>query len=252
MKKTIYYNSLNDDILKSKNQEYQLNSNYKWLKNDLFSKILSILLYLIIIIVTFIYSKLILHVKIKNKKILKKEKSYFIYSNHTQMLGDVLNPFLISFKNHPYIICSPSNLGIPILGRLLPLAGALPIPSNIHDLKKLNEAISYHIKKNHPIYIYPEAHLWPWATFIREFPKTSFHYPITNNSKVFVATTTYQKRKFLKKPKITIYLDGPFTSEENLSTRENIKLMHDKVYNTMLNRSELSTYNYVNYKKKTD
>ena len=44
---------------------------------------------------------------------------YYLYSNHTQTFGDVVNPFCIAFPTHPYIICSPSNLGIPVAGGAL-------------------------------------------------------------------------------------------------------------------------------------
>ena len=151
---------------------------------------------------------------------------------------------------HPYIICSPSNLGIPFLGKILPIAGAIPIPNNLHDMSKFKEAITYHISKKHSIIIYPEAHLWPYATFIRDFPITSFHYPVENQKKVFVATTTYIKSKIFKKPKIIIYIDGPFQNDNNLSKKENMKGLHDKVYKTMVNRSKLSNYKYIIYKKK--
>ena len=177
-------------------------------------------------------------------------KNYYIYSNHTLQYGDVFNPFIINFPRRCYVICSPSNLGIPIIGRLLPFAGALPIPDDIHKKIKLFDAMSYHIKKGHPIIIYPESHLWPYFTKIRECNNTSFHFPVNDNADVFVFTTTFQKRKFSKKPKITIYIDGPFNIDSNLSKKENIKMLHDKVYETMLLRSKLSTYEYIKYEKK--
>lgn len=250
MNKIYYYNSYEDDFIKSHNQDYKLKKNYKWLHQNIFYKFFSIILYILILLFSLIYSKLFLHVTIKNKKILKKEKGYFIYHNHTQMLGDVFNPFLITFPLHPYIICSPANLGIPFLGKLLPMAGALPIPDNIHDMLKFKEAINYHIKKGHPIIIYPESHLWPYATFIRNFPNTSFHFPYENKAQVFTATTTYKKSKFYKKPKIIIYLDGPFQIEDAKTKRENIQKIHDEVLEAMVKRSQLNNYSYITYKKK--
>ena len=250
MKKIYYYNNYNDDIIESKKQDYQLKENFKWLHTNIFYKIFSYVLHILVIVFAFLYAKLWLHVKIKNKKILKGEKGYFLYSNHTQMLGDVFNPFLICFPKHPYIICSPSNLGIPVLGKILPMGGALPIPDNIHDMLKFKGAIHYYVNKGNPIIIYPEAHLWPYATFIRDFPLTSFHYPALEDKKIFVATTTYVKSKIFKKPKIIIYLDGPFVKDANLTRKENMQILHDKVLEIMQKRSKLSNYNYVIYKKK--
>ena len=250
MKKIYYYNNYTDDIIESQKQDYQLKENYKWIHTNIFYKIFAYILHLLIIAFAFLYAKLWLHVKIKNKKILKGEKGYFLYANHTQMLGDVFNPFLICFPKHPYIICSSSNLGIPILGKILPMGGALPIPDNIHDMLKFKDAIHYYVNKGNPIIIYPEAHLWPYATFIRDFPLTSFHYPALEDKKVFVATTTYVKSKIFKRPKIIIYLDGSFVKDANLTRKENMQILHDKVLETMQIRSKLSNYNYVTYKKK--
>ncbi len=248
MPKIYYYKTYDEDFLTSKKQQYTLKDNYKWIHKNIFYKIFSFLLYVFIVLFAFCYAKIFLHVTIKNKKLLKKEKSYFLYCNHTQMLGDVFDPFLICFPHKPYIICSPSNLGIPILGKLLPMGGALPIPNNIHGLSKFKDAVNYHINK-HPIIIYPEAHLWPYATFIRDFPSTSMHYPIANNKKVFTATTTYTKRKRGKKPKITIYIDGPFLKDESLSKKEQQQMLHDQVFKAMQKRSKLSNYEYITYKK---
>ena len=249
LKKIYFYQSYQDDIIENKKQNYQLKDNYQWLHFNLFYRLFAKLLYFGDLIFAFFYTKFFLHITVKNKKKLKKEKSYFLYCNHTQMLGDVFNPFLICFPHHPYLICSSSNLGIPFLGKLLPMAGALPIPNNIHDMIKFKEAINYRIN-SHPIIIYPEAHLWPYATFIRDFSDVSFHYPVENNQKVYVATTTYTKSKFFKKPKITIYIDGPFQADDKLTKKENMQMLHDKVYKTMVKRSKLNNYEYITYKKK--
>ena len=174
MRKVRYYDTYEDDFIKSKNQNYKLKSNYKCIHTNIFYKTISFILYILILIFSFLYSKLILRVSIKNKKVLKNVKGYYIYSNHTQTLGDVFNPFLINFPRHPYLVCSTSNLGIPIIGKILPMLGALPIPEGIHDKKKLFDSI-YHYSKKGSVVIYPEAHLWPWYTKIREFPNTSFN-----------------------------------------------------------------------------
>ena len=250
MKRIYYYESMQDDIINSKNQDYEIKDNFKWIHTNIFYVFFRKIFYVFVVIFSFIYSKVFLHIEIKNKNVLKNEKGYFLYSNHTLMLGDVLDPFLITFPHHPYLICSPSNLGIPILGKVLPLAGALPIPGDIHKMIKFKESVNYYANKGNPIIIYPEAHLWPYCNFIREFPNTSFHFPVENEKKVFVATTTFKKRKYFKKPKIIVYIDGPFETHKNLSKKENMNNLHDIVYETMKERSKLSNYKYVEYKKK--
>ena len=250
MKKVYYYDSFQEDVLETKNQTYQLKEHYQWLHSNPLFQLASFLLYFPVLCFAFFYAKCCLHLTIKNKKILRKEKGYFLYCNHTQMLGDVFNPFLICFPRRPKIICSPANLGIPFLGKLLALGGALPIPVEIHDMIRFKEAVATLTEKGNPILIYPESHLWPYATMIRDFSKTSFHYPVETKKKVFVGTLTYTHQKRRGKPKMTLYLDGPFQCDAHLSKKENIDLLHHQVYETMKKRSQQSDFAYVTYQKR--
>ena len=243
-----YYESYEDDFVLSDKQNLELKDNYKWIHNNIFYIIVSYIVYWILFIIAFIYSKLILRVKVRNKKILKGYKSYYLYGNHTQVVGDIFDIPLITFPKRPYYICSPANLGIPILGKLLPYAGALPIPNSINKMKEFKDSI--HIRDNkHPIIVYPEAHVWPYCTFIRDFPNTSFHFPVEAKKPVFVATRVYKKSK-RKKPKIEIIIDGPFNIKEDYNKKENIQYLRDIVYETMVKRSNESNYEYIKYIKK--
>lgn len=244
MKKIIIYESLEDDIIESKNQSYKLKDNYKWIKKNIFYILLSYLVYYIVLIIAFIYCKLILKVQYKNRKILR-EKGYFIYSNHTLAQGDVLNPFLINFPRRPYIICSASNFGIPVIGKLLSLGGALPIPNELSKYKDFVSAVEERSKK-HPIVIYPEAHIWPYYTKIRPFNKNSFHYPVEMNKSCYTATTTYQNGK------IIINIDGKFNKKEDLTRKENIKYLYDEVFKSLEKSSSLSNTEKYIYKEKKD
>lgn len=252
MKKTqtYYYKSYNDDFVQSKNQNYKLKENYKWIKNNIFYKIISRAIYFIAQIVGFFYCKFGLHVQIKNRNILRryKKQGYFIYGNHTQPVGDVFIPAYVTSSKRIYAVVSTSNLGIPIIGKLLPMLGALPIPETLKDIKKLKEAIQIRIKQRKCVVIYPEAHVWPYYTKIRPFPETAFKFPVECNAPVFSMTTTYQKRKFGKKPKIIVYIDGPFINDYKLTKKENVEQIHQQIYQTMKNRSSNSTYEYIKYK----
>ena len=87
-KKVIYYKKYSDDIIESKNQNYKIKDDFKWIHNNIFYRVCSWLLWKIAAIIVFIYYKLILHVKVENKDILKKYKKqgYFMYGNHTQIV----------------------------------------------------------------------------------------------------------------------------------------------------------------------
>ena len=166
------------------------------------------------------------------------------------MIGDAFIPALAIYPKKTKVVVNPANFGIPILGKFLPMLGALPIPDNIHKKMELFDAMKYYILKKQCVVIYPEGHLWPWCTKIRPFEKTAFRFPVSTNVPSFCLTTTYQKSKFLKKPKITVYCDGPFYSDNSLTEKENAKKLHEQIYNKMLERSKNNNFDYIKYQKK--
>ena len=249
MKKVVYYDTYEDDFVTNKYQSYQIKDNYRYIKKRFYERVLSSFYHLLFLIMGLFYSKLSLHVRIKNKKVLKGYKGYFVYANHTQALGDVFNPIIYTLPVHPYYICSAANLKAPVFGWMMPIAGALPISDKVSNLIKLKEAVSYYIKKKKCIIIYPEAHVWPYYTKIRDFSNVSFHFPVENNAPVFTATTVYTKSKIFKKPIMTIYLDGPFIPDDSLSRKEKIEYLHNEVYNSMVKYSKLSNIEYIKYEK---
>ena len=193
--------------------------------------------------------KLFLHVSIKNRKVLKNKKSYYLYINHTQEVGDAFIPPFITRYKRPYYVVNKANLGIPLLGKLLPTLGALVIPDGIHNMIKFRESIKYY-GNNHPIIVYPEAHVWPYYTKIRPFKTSAFTFPVEEEKEVYCATTTYQKSKLFKKPKVIIYVDGPFVVDNELSRKEKSKSLAEAVSNKMRERSKISNVEFVTYKKK--
>ena len=107
------------------------------------------------------------------------------------------------------------------------------------------------LKKNNPIVVYPEAHLWPYYTQIRNFPATSFRFPVKYNKPVFTFTTVYLKHKKQTKPKIEIYVDGPFYPNQNLSDKDAQKELRNKVFDALNKRAQLSNYEHVKYVKRS-
>jgi 1-acyl-sn-glycerol-3-phosphate acyltransferase len=131
------------------------------------------------------------------------------------------------------------------------MAGAIPVPDNLHDMTKFNQTIKTRLNQGKAIVTYPEGHLWPYCTKIRPFAAAAFHLPIKYQAPVYVATTTYQKSRFHKKPKITIYIDGPFHVDANLSKKQAQAKLHDDVKKAMESRAKLSNYEYIIYRKQS-
>ena len=251
MKKIRYYNSYTDDFEQSANQNFKLPQDYKWVKTDIVSKFLSGLIYGLAVIFGGLYCRLFLHVRIKGRKKLNDINGRcFIYGNHTQPVGDVFIPALCVLPKRIYTVVSTANYGIPVIGKILQYLGALPIVDTVSGIKELNRAIEYRLNKNHPIVIYPEAHVWEYYTDIRPFADTSFKFPVKYNAPSFAMTVTYKKSKLFKRPIAEVYLDGPFYSSGD-TAKERVKALHDTVYETMKTRAKESNCEYIRYKEKS-
>ncbi len=249
-KQVQYYKTYQDDIVENANQDFTLPEDYIWVRTRKRDKLARKVSYALAHVFAFFYTKLILHLKVVKVANMKdyKNTGAIIYGNHTQPLGDVFIPCIVCSPKRFYTIASPANLGVPVLGRILPWLGALPIPSNFKQMKEFVNAIQKRLEEKNCIIIYPEQHVWPYYTDIRPYDATSFDYAIKNKVPAFCMTTTYQKHKFFKRPKATTYLDGPFFADEMLPSKEQKIMLRDQIYSCMQKRSEESTYSYIEYR----
>ncbi len=246
-RKTRYYSSFSDDFEQTANQENTLPEGYKWIRTGFWAKVTSALLYVLALVLGGLYCKLFLHLKIKGRNNLKGIKGgFFVYGNHTQPIGDVFLPALSTFPKRIYTVVSTANYGIPVIGKLLPYLGALPVTDTLHGIKELGSAINHRIKQGNPIVIYPEAHVWEYYTDIRPFSDTSFRYPARLDKPVFSMTVTYKRSKIFKRPKTEVYLDGPFYPHGE-TVREKTKSLHEQIYNAMKERAKESDAYYIEY-----
>lgn len=249
----IYFSTEQDELLPFKKTKIKIDENYNYLPNNLVYNLSSFLTYrLLATPYAFISFKILKNVKFHNAHLLKHHKKggYFIYANHTNQFCDGFCPALICFPKKPHIIVDASNISLPIIGKFTKMWGALPVPDNVQATKNFYQAIECVLKKNNPILIYPEAHLWPYYTKIRNFSSTSFRYPVKFNKPVFTFTTIYTKKNFSKKPNIDIYVDGPFYPNNKLNEKQAQQELCTKIFQTLNMRASLSNYEYVNYIKR--
>ncbi len=252
--KTVYYeDELNDEFSKAVIEAKQIDESYKYISKNPFWKLIRFFFYRVIATpFAFIYTKLTLRLKIKNKNALKqcKKTGYFLYLNHTQETADAFIPSVAAFPKGVYTVVHPANVSIKVLGRINPYLGALPTPTALRATRNFKNAIERRLLEKNVIAIYPEAHIWPFYTGIRNFPDTSFNFPVMYNEASFSLTTTYKSRGDSKKPKAVSYIDGPFYPNMELHPRERAKDLRDRIYNAMLERSKESDCEYIKYIKK--
>ncbi len=250
--KIIYYSSENEEVASFKFRSVEIDANYKYIHTNPFYKLWSAFVYRCIATpLAFLVFKVFKRIKFHNIKVLKefKKGGYFVYANHTNQFADGFCPALICFPKKPHIIVDSSNVNIPLVKHFTKMSGALPLPNDLGATKNFFSAISATLAKNNPILIYPEAHLWPYYTKIRNFSSPPFRYPLKFDKPAFAWTTVYKKSK-RKKPKIEIYIDGPFYRDKNLNVKEAQQKLRDEIYLKMCERAKLSNCEYIMYEQR--
>ncbi|MDD4839843.1 MAG: 1-acyl-sn-glycerol-3-phosphate acyltransferase [Clostridia bacterium] len=251
MKREIHFSDeLNDDFAGMNIKRKNLPLSYKYIHTNPFWRFCEFVLYYILALpLVFISQKLAYNFRFVNKKVLDcyKKEGCFIYGNHTLTCGDAFTPSLLSFPKKAFIVTSPDAVSVPLTGTLVEMLGAMPLPTQFAGMRNFREAVDTRAKNGKCIVIYPEAHIWPYYTKIRPFKDVSFKYAAETNKPAFCFTTTYQKRRHCAKPKVTVYIDGPFYPDENLPIKENQKMLRNSVYEAMCKRSKNSDYEYYSY-----
>lgn len=251
--RVIFFNDeLNDEFSTAQITPKKIDGSYKYDKASGFYRIPRFFWYRIVAIpLAWCYLKLKFRHKIIGREKMKavRKQGRFVFGNHTQIIGDALIPSFVDFPNGPYVIVHANNVSMRFLGRINAYLGALPLPDDKQAMRNFSDIIKKRVEQKKAIFIYPEAHIWPYYTGIRPFSDDSFIYPVKHGTPTFCFTNTYQKRKFSKDPRIVTYVDGPFYPDASLPPRAQRKELRDKVYSAMLERSKLSDCIIIEYKR---
>ena len=258
--RVFYYESEEDDPIKTdeqeKKQEVRLPGGYEFIPKNVFVRMYSAILFRIFWVFGQWYERHYWQTKFYGREKLKRAKGrgYVIYANHTNPFHDVFGP-AVAADRRIFTIISPVNLKVPGIGKLLPYLGGLPLGKTREEKKAFNEAVDKRLSQKKCLVIYPEAHVWPYATKIRKFPAgdRSFKYAVRNGLPIFTMTTTYHKRKDKKRgdlPRMDVYIDGPFFPNVDKSEDENRADLAKQAYDSMVKYSKKNTYEYFEYKKK--
>lgn len=231
-----YEDELNDDFMKNNHLERPvLNEDYKYIREGKINKFFSNFLYYGIALPILSFVCFIRGIKVVNRKNLKKEKNrgVFIYGNHTNVFDMLDVQSFVSIHKRVNIIGYSDASTIPFIQPIIRSLGYIPIPNNIHLMKKFTEAIEYYINNKEDVLIYPEAHVWPYYTKIRPFKSTSFHYPAKLMAPVLPICTTYTKGIF-NKPRLKIIIGEYIYPKKELTERENKEFLRNECYNQMV------------------
>ncbi len=252
--KTIYYSDeLHDEFSEAQITPRVIDGSYDYLPKGWWKRFTRFFWYRVVATpLAYGCMKLKFRQKVIGREKLKpyRKTGFFLFGNHTQSVGDAFGPTVTCFPKSIYVIVHPNNVSMPVLGKVTPSLGALPLPGDLDASRNFLEAVQTRLEQGNGICIYPEAHIWPYYTGIRPFPDASFRYPVKYGVPSFCVTNTYQKR--FGGVRMVTYVDGPFFPEEDLPVTKRRKALRDRVYETMVARAKNSNVEVVRYIKKEE
>lgn len=262
-KKVIEYVSLTEEFAATKNwKRVDLPKNFRYIHTNWFYRAWSHFFYYAIAVpVIYLVAKLGIGYKTVGRKKLKKLRhkgGFFIYMNHTSALSDVcIPPLTIGIPHRTRIICNREAVSKPVIRSIVTTLAGVPLP-NEDDIslgKDFVHAIEHYIKKGDDVVVFPEAHIWPYCTFLRPFASHAFVYPARLGTPIVAAVTTYKQRKILKflPPTRVLHLGGPFYPDMSLSLSERADKLEKDVREFMEEKlGSFDNYEHVIYRKKEE
>jgi len=230
--------------------EKKIDGEYDYLKSSLPKRLLRFLLWRIVApLPAFIYTKLVMRDKYIGKEKLKSVggRGYFLYGNHTHGGLDAISPHILIFPKYCYLIASSKNMSMPLIGSATTYLGVIPLPTERSAVRNFSSAVEKRIVEGSCVVVYPEAHLLPYFTEIREFDDTSFSYPVRLGAPVFSMTRVYKKGRLGVKRHL--YIDGPFYPDESLCAKDARAKLCREVREAMENRTKLSDVEVIRYER---
>ena len=178
-------------------------------------------------------------------------KGFFLYANHTHWLDAFAGP-LVCFPTKSHVLVSPDTVSIKGIRTFVQMLGAIPVPTDRDAVPPFISAIGQRIGEGRAVMIFPEAHIWPYCTFIRNFKAGSFRYPVKEGVPAVAVCVCYRRRRVLggviKTPRREVYVSAPFRPDPSLSDPEAKQKLRDEIYEWLKTTAEAhSDYEYVKY-----
>lgn len=218
-----YFDERNDDFAATDIHTKPTPEGYEYRPKNFFYRLFKPIVYYLVLLLVVAEVRLLLFVPVKNRRVLlrrrDRKKGYFLYSNHTSYLTDAISPPAAAFPRPCYVVVGPDALSIPGMSLLLRFLGALPTPQARVSFRRFEEALECIYEHGGAISIFPEAHIWPKYSAIRDFPAVSFTYPVRLNAPCYARTTVYRKTRSGRTRRMVVY-DGPFYPDPALSAAQ--------------------------------
>lgn len=248
--KTLFYSDpLNDDFAGTEINTKELPDGYSYFPKTAIRRGFACGLYHAAGPVVWLIQKIAYGEKTVGRGKLKdyRKDGFFLYGNHTRVMGDAYCPGLLTWPKKAYIVAGADAFSIRGIRRIVEDLGGIALPYGKKGFKDYSQAMRRHAELCHIVTLYPEAHIWPQYTGIRPFKSAAFHYPAETGKPVFTFTTTWQKRKLLPGARTVVYVDGPFIPDMELPMDKRKELLRDQALEAMTNSAKNSNYEKIHY-----
>lgn len=258
-KKTLYYtDEVHEDFAATNGKiaRNRIDGSYRYSRRSALWKIGRFLLYRMLVTpIVWLWTKVWLGLRVRNRAAIRalRREGCFLYMNHTQDICDAYIPTVACLPKRTYVVTGPEAVSIPGIRMLVALLGAIPLPSDVAAARNYYTRLDEAMREGAAVTIFPEAHIWPYCNFVRDFPDTSFAYPVRCSAPVIAGVVVYRQRRFLKKhhPHATIVLSDPLRPDPSLPPKQARRKLRDKAYRFMCDTAErCGSYEYIAYRKR--
>ncbi|QQO08028.1 lysophospholipid acyltransferase family protein [Breznakiella homolactica] len=216
---------------------------YPFLDKSFKFRFMSGLLYLGIFTLVFILSPLRFGLKIEGRSILRKHRKLFrngamTVSNHMHR-WDLLFALQAVRYRRLYFPAWKENLA----GKdrnLIRLTGGIPVPTDLHVMRRFNEAFDELHARRKWFHAFPEGCSWPYYQPIRPFKKGVFTMAYRYGLPVIPMAFSYRKPAGLfrlfkgKYPFITLRIGEPLFPDTNLNRKEAVIRLREECHRAIV------------------
>ena len=225
-----------------KPKKWDIPKNYHFYRTSRLFKIERFCILLMPVIIYYLYLKVRYKIKFTNKKkALKiiKEKGAVLICNHI-LPSDAASIIITLFPRLIYTPMLKSNMGFFVVSKIFRLAGCVPIPESISDMRNFDKQTKDTLNKNLPILFMAEGSLELFCDHIRPFSKGPFRYAYEEEKPIIPVCITTRKKD---KKVIKLYVN--FLDEFKINKSDNKRLDIEQI-TVQVNKIMTDFYNKEN------
>ena len=217
-----------------KPKKWEIPKKYIYYQKNVLFKMIRFTLLLFPVFFYYLYLKFRYKIKFNNKKnALKiiKENGAVLICNHI-LPSDAASIIITLFPRMIYTPMLKSNMGFLVVSKVFRLAGCVPIPNSLSDMKNFDIATKETLNDNYPILFMAEGSLELFCDHIRPFSKGPFKYAYEANKPIIpVCITTKKKNK--KVIGLTVNFLNEYTINKTNEKRLDIEKIKTEVNSIM-------------------